>query len=228
MMVAKHFYEKYWHTKRLGIDELSRLSMIISMIKRIKIKDPNILDLGCGRGWLTYELSKFGKVKGSDQAINSAKKMFPNIKFFELDLSVDKIPEKYDIIVCSEVIEHMVDSDQENLIKKIYDALHDGGYLILTTPNKPIVDRLLKVIHDYEKQPLENFIPKNRLIKIISKRLSIQKFYTTMFFPIFFRKFRPLFLIYNLFYQKIIFYRFIDPIFKKTKYGLYVCILAKK
>ena len=117
---------------------------ILKLIKEIDLSsDAKILDAGCGGGNLVYTLYNIGfkNVYGFDASksgIDLAKRSFPDLsnRFFihnayEPKLSTG-IPEKYDVIVSMEVIEHLY--SPKTYLANIYTWLNDDGYLILTTP----------------------------------------------------------------------------------------------
>lgn len=111
------------------------------------IKDSNtkkgskILEIGSGLGYLTYSLNKAGyDCKGidySDTATDFANKFFGSkysqgtIETFSKDNK-----EKFDVVVATEVIEHVV--DPTSFIENSLKVLKPGGTLIFTTPIKNI------------------------------------------------------------------------------------------
>ena len=68
----RKYYDEYWSNRetRLNAHEVLRLSMILKAFSLIpqdsKGRSPRICDLGCGNGWLSNELTKFGSVTGVD------------------------------------------------------------------------------------------------------------------------------------------------------------------
>jgi len=91
-----------------------------------------ILDLGCGTGELTYELSqKAGVVigvDGSESMINNAKEKYPEIEFYVMDACNLKWENYFDVIFSNAVF-HWI-PNQTNLLDSIYRALKPNGKLI--------------------------------------------------------------------------------------------------
>jgi SAM-dependent methyltransferase len=115
---------------------------VIQALEDLKIKPGSkILEVGSGLGYLTYALNKSGyRCEGldySDTAVSSARELFGN-KHSQGDIETFSKKNKnfYDVIIATEVIEHVV--DPVLFVKYSLDALKVGGRLILTTPIKDI------------------------------------------------------------------------------------------
>lgn len=102
-------------------------------------KSARIIELGSGLGYFTYSLNVAGyNVQGLDislDAVNNANKKFGDyylcgdlFDFAEYNL------DSYDIVIMTEVIEHL--DDPKEFIKAIKRMLKSNGKLIFTTPNK--------------------------------------------------------------------------------------------
>ncbi|MCP3981383.1 MAG: methyltransferase domain-containing protein [bacterium] len=103
---------------------------------------PRILDFGCGRGWLSNALSRYGDVTGidlSDEAVRRAAREHPHVKFQAGDVTDAKIPEllgeqSFDVVVSSEVVEHVL--DQDGFFRNVDRLLKPQNSLfVMTTPN---------------------------------------------------------------------------------------------
>lgn len=173
------FYDDYWTHKKLNSLKLRRFVKILeyfTVIKR-KNKSPKILDLGCGDGRLTALLGEFGIAEGlelSKKAVADANKMYPQSKFFQGNALESKLKnDYYDVVVSQEVIEHLW--EQDTYLKVCYEALKPGGFLILTTPNKNVLDHMVDG-GNWSNQPIENIVDPKTLKRLISKQFEIVEY----------------------------------------------------
>lgn len=122
---------------------------IFWIYERIKGINGKGLDVGCGAGgYLTIPLqillkknNKKNCLYGIDIAENSielakktavSKGLLP--EWFASD-SVYSISDKYEYIICSEVLEHLEDEELEKFVPKLAELLKKDGTLIITVPN---------------------------------------------------------------------------------------------
>jgi SAM-dependent methyltransferase len=100
------------------------------------------LEIGCGYGLsLDYARKMFGwEVRGVDPGFGAvAGKLQLGLDIIEgyLRSPADVAPLPYDIIMCSEILEHVPDPD--GFLSVIPQILTPGGTLILTTPNAALI-----------------------------------------------------------------------------------------
>lgn len=182
------FYEQmfvknpFWNKPTPNAEEELRWNIIEDFVKYTKdnfykssLEKFEILDLGCGRGWLTFLLSKYGNIIGIEPVkpvINYAKRMFPNIKFIcgTTKTLIDDKKEfsKYDLIISSEVIEHIPDDEKGKFIEDISTLLKDKGFLIITTPRKDAQEEWISYMQP--GQPIEDWISELDLETMIVKK----------------------------------------------------------
>lgn len=122
--------------------DLKRLKFIADNLP-IKDNEPlHILEVGCGNGNICYQLARYGNIVTgidiSQTAINYAMSNFgntPGLQFKVMDAHELKPAknEKYDVIVCSEVLEHL--QRPEQLVDHFKELLTEHGIVILTVPN---------------------------------------------------------------------------------------------
>src|SRR3954449_5245720 len=74
-----------------------------------------VLDVGCGPGHMVDELrQRLGEsvqligVDNADETVAENRQRLPYARWEALDITAGKLPEKFDVVVCSEVLEHTV------------------------------------------------------------------------------------------------------------------------
>jgi len=75
--------------------------------------------------------ASFTGVDFSEVAIKVAKSRFPEHSWLVADVASIALKQKFDLVVCTEVIEHVLDPVE--LIASLKDLVDPGGHLILTT-----------------------------------------------------------------------------------------------
>lgn len=167
-------------TKKIIEEEVVKIVWSKVINKKI-----SIADIGCGNGALLIRIAQSlstikntVKLKGFDLAEpfvtygkNAAKyKKLKNLAFTMFDFEKEKIKEKFDIIICSEVLEHL--KNPSKFLVKLHDMLEDGGYLVLTTPNSKNLIKypffLLKkyVVKKDEKESLRHLTEDEQRFKL--------------------------------------------------------------
>lgn len=137
-----------------------------------------VLDIGCGAGTLDFYLASRGcDVTGTDISELSIRKCkdtaknlkLKNIKFIWSDFPKTKIRGRYDLVILTEVIEHLEDDGQA--IKLIRTLLEPKGILFLSTPSKnaPLYklgltkefDKRVGHLRRYNENDLRNLLNEN-------------------------------------------------------------------
>ena len=121
-----------------------RAREILRLINGLPLKRPRMLDLGCGLGWFTEKMAALGEVHGIDlspEGIAVAQARRPDITYLAGNIYDANLPTNYfDVVVSQEVIAHV--DNQQKYIERATQVLKIGGYLIITTGNKWVMDRL--------------------------------------------------------------------------------------
>jgi SAM-dependent methyltransferase len=123
-----------WYVRR----ELTELR------KRFDNSSINIYDAGSGFGQYTYFLSKklvpctIYSVDVKDDWINDCRNFFSqkeikNVSFKVEDLTSINHQNKFDLIVCVDVMEHI--AEDQKVFRNFYSALKEGGYLLINSPS---------------------------------------------------------------------------------------------
>lgn len=143
------FYEKYDSTFKEYTSNESPEAIASNWCKlRKKIlpllsgysKNANILDLGCGPGYIMQSLRSegFKNITGIDisgEQIAKAKQKGLNVRVGNVFNLLIMETNKYDIIIIFDFIEHFDKDELIKLIDLINKALKVGGILLIHTPN---------------------------------------------------------------------------------------------
>jgi 2-polyprenyl-3-methyl-5-hydroxy-6-metoxy-1,4-benzoquinol methylase len=111
-------------------------------------KEGNCLELGSFKGDFTKRLLPFFNditcVEASDEAIEIARKEFGHLKFVNALFEEVTLPEKYDNIILTHVLEHL--DNPVAVMKRINDEwLSDNGRFFLVCPNANAPSRQIAV-----------------------------------------------------------------------------------
>lgn len=157
--LEQEYWDKRW--TRAGTPTawaLKRGATILKFLHALSLDHPMILDLGCGIGWFTEQLSHCGEAIGvdpSEGAIARARSEHPHIRFVTQGLyEIPFPPEYFDVVVAQEVIPHV--EDQTGYLRLAADVLKPGGYLVLATANKFVVDRIGDNGWNWKVEPAEH------------------------------------------------------------------------
>jgi 2-polyprenyl-3-methyl-5-hydroxy-6-metoxy-1,4-benzoquinol methylase len=238
------YYADFWSTDKWGgrepsnIDERNRAEGIVSLIRRRVVpafggrRDLRILDVGCGRGWLTNRLAVCGSVTGLDPvtaAIERARTLFPELSFrsgYSDELLAEIGDRAFDLVVSSEVIEHIPSDAKPAFVTSLFRLLRPGGFLILTTPRGNIFPYWSEVLR-WPRQPVEEWVTEREL----RRRLEAAGFRVTLQKRIWIPKIRYNFaarLVCSRPFQLAVreFPRLLQPV--QNRFGFYQLILAQR
>ena len=169
-----------WSTPTPNTDESMRWEKIKGFLPDIQRKlsqnghqSVRILDVGCGRGWLTNLLSDYGYCEGIEPVepvVEYGRKLFPHLTLysgFPEDLLTRKNFQPYDLIVTSEVIEHIPHAQKSCFVHTLQQLLKPNGAVILTTPRAEVWDQWKTV--STPNQPIEDWITEQDLLAIFEQ-----------------------------------------------------------
>ena len=168
-----------WSKPEPNPDEAARWSKIASFLEYVlrqeRRDDPNhtlrILDVGCGRGWLTNLATAYGTCEGIEPVagvVEHARRMFPHIRFEagtpeSVLARTDFAP--FDIVLCSEVIEHVPHPRKPVFINQLAQLLTAEGYLIVTTPRGDVWEEWRRIAPP--NQPVEDWVTEQQLGQLL-------------------------------------------------------------
>lgn len=172
------FYEQlfintpHWSTPHPNPDEAARWSKIAGFLEMIRRRNGNaplrMAEVGCGRGWLTNLVSAYyGTCEGVEPVagvIARAKALFPSLRFTAgtaTTLLEQPDFQPYDVVISSEVIEHVPHGEQAAFIRSLRALLKPGGYIVLTTPRGDVWDQWQRIAPP--NQPIEDWLTEQQL-----------------------------------------------------------------
>ena len=139
--LAKKWWDAFGDFKPLHVINPLRAEYISS---KVELEGKTLLDVGCGGGILAEALHDKGAIvtgidaagPGIEIAKHHAKENNKLIDYQESTAEdlIQKSSEKYDVVTCLEVLEHV--PDPKLLVKTCIDLLKPNGDLFLSTINK--------------------------------------------------------------------------------------------
>ena len=181
----RQFWDWHWQNwedrKVLNAWTERRAKEILTLIQRLGLSRPRILDLGCGRGWFTERLADLGEAHGIDlspDAVAAAQARRRDIKYQAGNIYQANLPKSFfDIVVSQEVIAHV--EDQAKYLELAADVLKVRGHLIITTGNKWVMDRLGDVGWNVQPaQHIANQLSRQQLKKMLAPRFKVLRMFT--------------------------------------------------
>jgi SAM-dependent methyltransferase len=186
LSAQREYYDDRWRrTSRANLPQLGRAIAILEGLRAMEQKDPRILDLGCGTGWLSGILGRFGPTTGLDlssAAIERARQLYPDVGFVAGDLFSAPLPHRaFDAVVSLQVIEHV--EDQGRFVDRVADVLRPGGHLLLITDNP------WNIAHwrpgEFERfagppQPIQKRLTRRELRRLLSPRFRLRRLGTIL------------------------------------------------
>jgi SAM-dependent methyltransferase len=139
--INEALYDEFWQScpdfSRYNPGVLHRRRAILKRLSTIPFA--NMLDVGCGDGelivWLRERLPPSVAITGVDlssETVARNRTRHPHARFEVLNIEHHHLPQQFEAIVCTEVIEHL--DDQRAAFRHLAAMLAPGGHLVLTCP----------------------------------------------------------------------------------------------
>ncbi len=145
----------------------------------------NVFDFGCGSGIFLHQLAKtFKKTKFYGFDINKNRVEFiknnfkyKNLKIRHLDIINDKMPkQKADLIILSDVIEHIIPKKISKLKSAISSSLNSKGILIIKTPNPYSFRNMFYYLFNRNLYKRKQILKPDQHKKLYSKKEVLRQF----------------------------------------------------
>ncbi len=181
-MTTSNFYDRY-HLQNQGFSKVigknnftyfytlpTLHSAYIEATKNASLekKQIRVLDVGCGVGTLSLYLGTLGaQVHGVDispRAINLATAARDKLALSNVTFAVGQVTKgrgNFDLVICSEVIEHV--PNQDAFLQLLQSNLKPGGVLYLSTPSTENVLYRLGFYQEFDQRVghLRRYTPKS-------------------------------------------------------------------
>lgn len=173
--------ERFWNEwnasnreRVVGPISQAQADRIVGWLRTLGRTDLDILDVGCGTGWMCAPLTAFGRVTGIDLAsevIERARSRLPRVTFVAGDFTAMDLPAaQYDVVVTLEVLSHV--ADQAAFIDKLAAVLRPGGLLMMATQNRFVLERSENVAPRAEGQ-IRHWVNRAELTKLLRARFDL-------------------------------------------------------
>ncbi|CAN5344656.1 class I SAM-dependent methyltransferase [soil metagenome] len=136
---------------------------ILQLIEKYVANKTNleILDAGCGTGWLAQAMSKYGNVRAID-AHDEALKFTRQRGIDAVKSTVESLPfaaNTFDLLTSIDVIYHKLVADDLTALRQFYSVLKPGGTMVLRVPANDSLytshDRYVHTARRYSKPDLK-------------------------------------------------------------------------
>lgn len=149
--LGRKWYEESAHPiALLRAENATRNPWILQKIREVKGSSCQILDIGCGAGFLTNQLAKDGhEVTGIDCSETSlqvaqAEDTTQSVRYLKQDaFALDFAPESFDVICAMDFLEHI--EDPRRLLQIVSPLLKPGGLFFFHTFNRNLLSWLLVI-----------------------------------------------------------------------------------
>jgi 2-polyprenyl-3-methyl-5-hydroxy-6-metoxy-1,4-benzoquinol methylase len=181
--IAEAFWDDWnWRSRQpaqLGPISLDQKRAVLRWLEAHQVSGAEILEVGCGTGWMCEALLGFGRVTGLDlsrKCLDEARRRMPHADFIVGDVMHLDLPEnRYDVICALEVLAHI--DDQPGFIAKLARLLKPGGLLMLATQNRPMLERWAKVAPPAPGQ-IRRWLDQNEVRALLASSFRIQEMFT--------------------------------------------------
>lgn len=178
----KKFTSKMKHKFTLNMALSGRVLACLNLLKKYKLRNKILVDIGSSFGWLEKELLKIDKtikivgVEPNPAAVLFSNKNVKTAKFLVGSALNLPIKDSYaDVATLFDVIEHVSKESESKALDEVYRILKPKGLLFLSTPNSTLLMNVLDPAYyfghrHYRTRKLEDLL-KNSKFKIIKSTI---------------------------------------------------------
>ena len=148
-----------------------RRRLILKTTRSLEFK--SVLDVGCGNGALLGELEKRSLLQLvgidlSEFVIKENGARFPRFRFYAMDVSKRALEEEFDLVICSEVLEHI-----DNIAAALVNLRQMcRRYLIITVPTGRVfpIDQKMGHVRHFSADDIRDYLKMNGLRVLLLKK----------------------------------------------------------
>ena len=135
-----------------------RLEYLVSILGAPGRRKLRVLDVGCGSGMALYYFDRMcrglvSEYVGIDMKIEQLRERWRFVSLPHIFQPVNLDDEwdfgTFDVVWCSEVIEHLLDDGR--LFQRLAAELGPSGVLVITTPSRPFVEKMGRLIPGFDR-----------------------------------------------------------------------------
>jgi SAM-dependent methyltransferase len=175
---AQRAYWNRWNAthraKTLSEVSIDQRNAALAWLTELGRTNLDLIEVGCGTGWLCPALKMFGRVTAtdfSDEMLARARGLVPDVRFVDGDfMTLDFGAGQFDVVVTLEVLAHV--ADQRAFIAKLESLLRPGGLLILATQNRPILERF-NTVEPQQPGQLRRWVDREELETLLSPHFAL-------------------------------------------------------
>jgi cyclopropane fatty-acyl-phospholipid synthase-like methyltransferase len=168
--------DKVWKLHHNEIFEIYQ-----KILDKLEVKNPKVIELGCGSGELTARIIKKygGKATLVDKSRNALllsskrfKKHRIKANLIEKDLLKFNTKKKFDIVHSEGLIEHFLGEEQKKIVEAHKKSVNKNGYIIISVPRPVWYYRMTKwLLEKINKWPFgfEKAMNKNQLKEVLKR-----------------------------------------------------------
>lgn len=164
---------------RRGPTSQRQARIVKEWLARLYPDGADILEVGCGSGWMCELLASHGRVTGTDlsnEVLATVQARLPQVRFVAGDfMSLDLPDAGYDVVVTLETLPHM--RDQAAFVRRLAQRLRPGGRLMLATQNRFVFERWEKVAPRARGQ-IRQWTTRRELRALLSSAFVVEELYT--------------------------------------------------
>jgi len=139
-----------------------RRRILHGLIARNRLAFKNVVDIGCGDGRMLEEMQRRYNcgICGIEPGESSCRRRMGNRLdgFHKIDIQKEHVPERFDLLLCTELFEHV--SDIRAVIGNIARMCAAGAHLLVTVPTGPMrkTDFHMGHVRHYSRGELVNLL----------------------------------------------------------------------